>query len=46
MAPCRIHNVRFYNLAPREVVCLSYERTKKQLALARLVLHLKIVHNN
>ncbi|XP_003699717.1 UTP4 small subunit processome component l(3)72Dn [Megachile rotundata] len=35
MSSCKIHNVRFYNLEPRSVTCLSYESKTKKLALAR-----------
>ncbi|KAJ8686698.1 hypothetical protein QAD02_022492 [Eretmocerus hayati] len=32
---CKIHQVRFYNLEPKSVVCFSYEPKNKKLALAR-----------
>ena len=35
MSTCKIHNIRFYNLEPRSVTCLSYESKTKKLALAR-----------
>ncbi|XP_060818958.1 U3 small nucleolar RNA-associated protein 4 homolog [Bombus pascuorum] len=35
MSTCKIHNIRFYNLEPRSVTCLSYECKTKKLALAR-----------
>ncbi|CAL7943400.1 unnamed protein product [Xylocopa violacea] len=35
MSTCKIHNIRFYNLEPRSVTCLSYEPKTKKLALAR-----------
>lgn len=35
MSTCKIHNVRFYNLEPKSVTCLSYESKTKKLALAR-----------
>ncbi|XP_011497017.1 PREDICTED: cirhin [Ceratosolen solmsi marchali] len=31
----KIHNVRFYNLEPKSIVCFSYEINSKRLALAR-----------
>ncbi|XP_014231518.1 U3 small nucleolar RNA-associated protein 4 homolog [Trichogramma pretiosum] len=31
----QIHNVRFYDLKPRAIVCFAYEPEKKKLALAR-----------
>ena len=34
---CKIHNVRFYNLEPKSVICFSFEPNTKKLALARLV---------
>lgn len=34
----KIHNVRFYNLEPKSVICFSFEPEGKKLALARLVL--------
>lgn len=33
----KIHNVGFYNLAPRGIKCLSYNQNKYKLAVARLV---------
>ncbi|OAD61377.1 Cirhin [Eufriesea mexicana] len=35
MSTCKIHNIRFYNLEPRSVTCLSYESKTKKLTLAR-----------
>ncbi|XP_031830992.1 UTP4 small subunit processome component l(3)72Dn isoform X1 [Nomia melanderi] len=35
MSTCKIHNIRFYNLEPRSVTCLSYESKTRKLALAR-----------
>ncbi|XP_063976661.1 U3 small nucleolar RNA-associated protein 4 homolog [Diachasmimorpha longicaudata] len=35
MSTCKIHHVKFYNLAPRSITCLSYEKTTKKLALSR-----------
>ena len=35
MSTCKIHNIRFYNLEPRSVTCLSYEPKTRKLALAR-----------
>ncbi|CAD1474178.1 unnamed protein product, partial [Heterotrigona itama] len=35
MSTCKIHNIRFYNLEPRSVTCLSYELKTKKLTLAR-----------
>ncbi|XP_034938638.1 U3 small nucleolar RNA-associated protein 4 homolog [Chelonus insularis] len=32
---CKIHNVRFYNLEPRSISCLTYEKRSKKLALSR-----------
>lgn len=37
---CKVHNARFYTLAPRAINYLAYNRTHSQLALARLVIHL------
>lgn len=34
---CKVHNARFYTLAPRAVNYLAYNRAHSQLALARLV---------
>lgn len=31
----KIHDVRFYNLAPRRIECMAYEKTNKKLALSR-----------
>lgn len=31
----RIHNVRFYNLPPRSINCLSYNQRSGKLALSR-----------
>lgn len=33
----KIHNVGFYNLAPREIKCISYNKNDKKLAISRLV---------
>ena len=33
---CKIHNIKFYNLEPKSVVCFAYESKSKKLALARL----------
>ncbi|XP_043260482.1 U3 small nucleolar RNA-associated protein 4 homolog [Colletes gigas] len=35
MSTCKIHNIRFYNLEPRSVTCLSYESKTRKLALSR-----------
>ncbi|XP_015116456.1 U3 small nucleolar RNA-associated protein 4 homolog [Diachasma alloeum] len=35
MSTCKIHHVKFYNLAPRSITCLSYEKITKKLALSR-----------
>lgn len=35
---CKVHNARFYTLAPRAINYLAYNRTHSQLALARLVI--------
>uniref|UniRef100_A0A182P0Z3 Anaphase-promoting complex subunit 4-like WD40 domain-containing protein n=1 Tax=Anopheles epiroticus TaxID=199890 RepID=A0A182P0Z3_9DIPT len=32
---CQLHNVQFYNLLPRAIVCSSFGSTSKKLALAR-----------
>ncbi|XP_055913784.1 U3 small nucleolar RNA-associated protein 4 homolog [Eupeodes corollae] len=31
----KIHNVRFYNLTPRLIVCMAYNKINKKLALSR-----------
>ncbi|XP_066583138.1 U3 small nucleolar RNA-associated protein 4 homolog [Prorops nasuta] len=35
MSPCRVHNIRFYNLEPKSVTCLCYDQENKKLALSR-----------
>ncbi|XP_008557301.1 U3 small nucleolar RNA-associated protein 4 homolog [Microplitis demolitor] len=35
MASYKIHNVRFYNLEPRSIFCLCYDKYSKKLALSR-----------
>ncbi|PSN57688.1 hypothetical protein C0J52_00311 [Blattella germanica] len=35
MSTRRVHNVRFYNLEPRAIHCLAYERGLRKLALSR-----------
>ncbi|XP_011310625.1 cirhin [Fopius arisanus] len=35
MTVCKIHHVKFYNLAPRAITCFSYEKESKKLALSR-----------
>ncbi|KAF7992974.1 hypothetical protein HCN44_005755 [Aphidius gifuensis] len=35
MTSCKVHNVRFYNLAPRAITNLCYEKNSKKLALSR-----------
>lgn len=37
MSTCKIHNIRFYNLKPRAISCICYEKSSKKLALSRLV---------
>ncbi|XP_050074478.1 U3 small nucleolar RNA-associated protein 4 homolog [Anopheles maculipalpis] len=32
---CQLHNVQFYNLLPRAIVCSAFEPVQKKLALAR-----------
>ncbi|XP_049296026.1 U3 small nucleolar RNA-associated protein 4 homolog [Anopheles funestus] len=34
-AACQLHNVQFYNLLPRAIVCSSFGQETKKLALAR-----------
>lgn len=34
----RMHNVRFYGLAPRGIKCMSFNNHSKKLALSRYVL--------
>lgn len=33
----KIHNVRFYNLAPRPINCLAYNKLSGKLAVSRFV---------
>ncbi|KAK0163552.1 hypothetical protein PV327_007222 [Microctonus hyperodae] len=35
MSTCKIHNIRFYNLKPRAISCICYEKSSKKLALSR-----------
>ncbi|KAG8034811.1 hypothetical protein G9C98_007887 [Cotesia typhae] len=35
MASYKIHNVRFYNLEPRSIVCMCYDNVNEKLAVAR-----------
>lgn len=34
---CKIHNVRFYNLTPRSINFLAYNKESSKLAVSRLV---------
>lgn len=35
----KIHSVGFYNLAPRQIKCMSYNKEKEKLAVVRLASH-------
>lgn len=41
---CKIHNARFYNLAPRAINSMAYNREMPWLAITRFVNHL--AHQN
>ncbi|XP_012266605.2 U3 small nucleolar RNA-associated protein 4 homolog [Athalia rosae] len=35
MSTCRIHNFKLYNIEPKAIICLSYERKSARLVLCR-----------
>lgn len=40
---CQVHNVKFYNLAPRAIFYLSYNYNSSKMALVRLVFTKKLL---